>query len=166
MSTKGKQKPRPTIAVSAVIFDSDERVLLVQRGQPPAMNQWHVPGGKIEAGESLVEACRREINEETGIDGILIGPIIAVVERRLRDFHYIIIDFLATLSAGGVPDPMPSDDVTDAKWIGLQHLEQFDLADGLRPILQIAHSNLLTKSQSGLFDYDGSATDFLPLTLL
>ena len=52
--------PRPTVAVGAFVFDGD-RVLLVERGQPPGEGLWTVPGGRQEPGETLAQAVAREV---------------------------------------------------------------------------------------------------------
>ena len=88
--------PVPTLAVGGIVFNNQKQILLIQRNQPPAMGFWSIPGGKLEAGESLVEACQREIKEETGLD-TRVKNIVAVVERRIEGFHYVIIDYLALL---------------------------------------------------------------------
>jgi len=150
------------IGVSAIIFDQDERVLLIQRGKPPASGFWHVPGGKLEAGESLVEGVRREVKEETGLD-VDVGPIMAVVERRQEGFHYVIIDFLAQLA-----DPnqthhlIAADDASDARWLAEDELDQLPIAHGLLPILERAR--LVHRGEKlGLVDADGLGTDFIPI---
>ncbi len=162
MTGKDIFPPTPTIAVSAILLDEDGRVLLVCRGQPPAMDQWHAPGGKLEPGESVVQACQREILEETGIAGIQVGSLIAVVERRQEGFHYVILDFLAKIPGGIMPDPVAGDDVTDAKWISYLELDQYCLADGLQPILEKARVSNFTEGNLGLCDHSGKGTDFIP----
>jgi len=52
--------------VSAALFDGD-RVLLVQRKNPPYQHYWSLPGGRMTTGENAVEAIQREILEETGL---------------------------------------------------------------------------------------------------
>ncbi len=47
--------PRPEVCVGAVAVAGD-RLLLVRRGRDPGRGLWSVPGGRVEAGESLVEA--------------------------------------------------------------------------------------------------------------
>ena len=56
----------PRVAVGAVVF-KDGKVLMVRRGKPPAKDQWAIPGGSVELGETLQDAAEREILEETGI---------------------------------------------------------------------------------------------------
>lgn len=152
--------PRPTIGVSAIIFDAQERVLLIQRGQPPALGFWHPPGGKLEAGESLIEGVRREVQEETGLD-VTIGPILAVVERRQEGFHYVIIDFLAQLADPGQTAIRPADDATAAEWVAEADLSQYPIAEGLLPILERAR-RARQGEKLGLTDVAGLRTDFIP----
>ena len=48
---------RPVVAAGAVIWDGADAVLLVRRGRPPRVNEWSIPGGKVEWGEGVEEAC-------------------------------------------------------------------------------------------------------------
>ena len=50
--------PVPTLGVGGIVFNNKKQILLIQRNQPPAMGLWSIPGGKLEPGESLVEACK------------------------------------------------------------------------------------------------------------
>lgn len=158
----GQQLPRPAIGVSAIIFDTNERVLLIKRGQPPAFGRWHAPGGKLEPGETMVSACQREVEEETGITGIEIDCLLAVVERRLEGFHYVIMDFLAHLTESIPTKPVAADDVLDARWVTELELSGLDLAEGLLPILQQARQMHRNDLHNGLYDVSGMGTDFLP----
>ncbi|MHB1912084.1 MAG: NUDIX domain-containing protein, partial [Acidimicrobiales bacterium] len=58
---------RPEVCVGAVVVD-DDRLLLIRRGHGPAAGEWSVPGGRVEAGETLAEAVVREVLEETGLE--------------------------------------------------------------------------------------------------
>ena len=57
---------RPFLAVSATIY-RDGRVLLVRRARAPGRDLFSLPGGVVEAGETLAEAVAREVLEETGL---------------------------------------------------------------------------------------------------
>jgi len=57
---------RPIVGVGVVVCRGEE-VLLIRRGQPPRLGQWSLPGGGQEVGETIEEAVRREVREETGL---------------------------------------------------------------------------------------------------
>lgn len=60
--------PRPAVTVDAIIFKKGtNELLLVQRGKDPFAGTWALPGGFLELDELLVDACRREVEEETGL---------------------------------------------------------------------------------------------------
>jgi 8-oxo-dGTP diphosphatase len=66
------------VTVDLVIFalrDDRLHVLLIRRGMPPFKGQWALPGGFIRAGESLLEAARRELREETGVRDVYIEQL-------------------------------------------------------------------------------------------
>jgi len=62
--------PRPALTVDVVLLTRDDRpkVLLIRRGKEPFAGCWALPGGFVNDGERLIEAARRELKEETGIE--------------------------------------------------------------------------------------------------
>lgn len=153
--------PRPAIGVSALVFDKQDRILLINRGQPPAQGQWSVPGGKLEPGETLEQACKREVLEETAVS-IDLGPLIAVVERIFKDYHYVIVDYLATPQKQSVLIPSPAGDVDAAAWVKLIRLDEYDLSEGLQRIIIRAQQLRTAKPAFGLVDNTGGGSDYYP----
>src|SRR4051812_27415557 len=95
---------RPFLAVSAVIIRGGE-FLAVRRARPPMQGLFTLPGGTVEAGESLVEAVRREVREETGlsIEPLAVAGTREVITRDDADRlqrHFVILAFAARWIAG------------------------------------------------------------------
>ena len=125
----------PRLAVGAVVFHR-QRVLLVRRGQPPAENQWAIPGGRVRLGETLQQAAEREILEETGLVIRAGAPVhtFDLIERDARGqvrFHYVIVDLEADYVSG---DPRCGDDAAEAKWVGADELGDLRIS---RPTLAL-----------------------------
>lgn len=129
------QQPRP--AVGAVVF-KDDRVLLVQRGRPPARGQWAIPGGSIQLGESLQAAAEREILEETGITIKATEPVYTF-DAIVRDdhgqiqYHYVIVDLAADYVQGELA---PGDDAADARWVAADELASLNVSPPTLRLLQ------------------------------
>jgi 8-oxo-dGTP diphosphatase len=121
---------RPILGVGAVVV-SRGRALLVKRGHEPAMGQWSIPGGRVKPGETLHDAVRREIREETGLS-VEVGRRLRVLERIFRDdsgrvkYHYVLIDYRA-VPTGGVLSA--SSDAADARFFTSRQLAKLGIAD-------------------------------------
>ena len=122
---------RPEVCVGAIAV-SEERLLLVRRGRGPASGLWSVPGGRVEAGETLAEAVLRELAEETGLEGMC-DELIGWVERMGPDHHYVILDFAVTVLEPR--EPHAGDDAVEAEWVPLDEVAHRRLAEGLAEFL-------------------------------
>jgi 8-oxo-dGTP diphosphatase len=103
---------RAEVCVGAVVV-VDGRLLLVQRGRGAGAGWWSVPGGRVEAGETLAEAVVRELREETGLVGEC-GDFLGWVERIDDDHHFVILDFTVAVGGG---EAVAGDDAADVRWV-------------------------------------------------
>lgn len=122
---------RPEVCVGAIAVDN-ERLLLVRRGRGAAAGFWSVPGGRVEAGETLAEAVVRELAEETGLEGVC-DRLVGWVERLGDDYHYVILDFLVEVLDGA--EPVAGDDAAEARWVPLPEVCDLALVEGLAEFL-------------------------------
>ena len=127
---------RPIAGVGVVVFRNEE-VLLVKRKRAPYKGQWSIPGGKQELGETVTQAARRELMEETGVE-VNELTLIDVVDIIVRDeegkilYHYIVADYRAHWLSG---ECSPGDDAQDVQWFNLNKLGSISLLDKTRKII-------------------------------
>ncbi|EZQ02093.1 DNA mismatch repair protein MutT [Candidatus Acidianus copahuensis] len=108
----------PRIAVGGVIIQG-EKILMVKRSKSPNKGNWAIPGGKVEYGETVFDALRREMMEETGLN-VIPEKLMAVVEIIKEGFHYVILDFICSIKGGEL---RASSDALDAKFIDLNEIK-------------------------------------------
>jgi ADP-ribose pyrophosphatase YjhB (NUDIX family) len=134
---------RPYLAVSAAIF-RDGKVLLVRRARQPALNLYTLPGGVVEAGETLIEALTREVREETALTiepAGLAGYREAIMrdrERRLER-HFVILCFAARWLAG---ETKLNEELDDARWLAPTAVGGLSTTEGLAEIVTAARARL------------------------
>jgi len=130
---------RPTVAIAAIVFDAEDRVLVIQRGKPPGEGLWTVPGGHLERGETLSAGVAREVAEETGLV-VEVGPLVEVVERAGDDYHFIILDYLARVTGDSSHGVVAASDATAARFVTAAELAQLPVTDGLVAVIDRARA--------------------------
>lgn len=136
MSGSREYPERPVIGVGGVVI-AEELALLIRRGSEPLKGEWSIPGGMLEAGETIAEGVARELREETGLT-VRVLDLIEVFERILHEreprqtrpaarprYHFVILDYLCEKEAG---EARPGSDVTDVAWVREDELERYRLS--------------------------------------
>tara|TARA_B110000014_G_C19820067_1_gene425436 strand:+ start:178 stop:555 length:378 start_codon:yes stop_codon:yes gene_type:complete len=111
----------------------ERKLLLIERGKPPAMGFWSIPGGHVEPGESWQDAVEREVREETALEATC-GAFLGWVERESRGQRYLIADFEIDVTNPGVAKA--GDDASDLMFADSTDLEQLKITAGLREFLR------------------------------
>lgn len=110
--------PRPTrtlVAADAVVVDRDRRVLFIRRRNPPFAGCLALPGGFVESDESVEDACRRELAEETGII-VRRLQLVGVYSAPGRDPRGRVVS-IAFLARVPTAKAHAGDDAADALWL-------------------------------------------------
>ena len=125
--SKKKKKRFPRVAVDAIIMKNQE-ILLIQRGKPPFVDSWALPGGHIELGEIVEDAVKREIKEETNLE-IKIDKLFNVYSKPDRDprGHYITIVYACTMINKN-QEALGGDDAKKAKFFSIKEITEMKLA--------------------------------------
>lgn len=116
----------PVVGVGAVVV-RDGRALIVKRAHEPRKGEWSLPGGMLDLGESLADAARREVKEETGLD-VRLGPIIETFDRMHRDaegrirYHFVIVDFVCWSDDG---EAVAGSDAEAVAWVTAGEIDAY-----------------------------------------
>jgi 8-oxo-dGTP diphosphatase len=140
------QYARPAVTADCVVFGLDQddlKVLLIQRDFDPFEGYWALPGGFAVVGESIEDTARRELEEETGLQGIFLEQLytFSEPERDPREHVITIAHFaLTNLSQHKV---QASTDARNAAWFELDDVPE--LAFDHHRILKTAYERLQGK---------------------
>jgi 8-oxo-dGTP diphosphatase len=108
----------PIEVVAAIIHDSEGHVFATQRGYGEWKDWWEFPGGKMEPGETPVQALKREIKEELSTE-ISVDEFLCTVEYDYPKFHLTMHCYLCSL----LTDALHLNEHEAAKWLSKDELE-------------------------------------------
>jgi 8-oxo-dGTP diphosphatase len=138
----------PLLATDCVVLDAHDRVLLIRRGNPPFKGGYALPGGFVDVGETVEDACRRELMEETGVKAGRL-TLVGVYSDPKRDprFHTVATVFLTRVRNAKAK---AGDDAAAVEWVARwQGLPlAFDHALILRDALRLAKARAKPPSQA------------------
>lgn len=134
---------RPIVGVGVVVWRGD-RFLLIRRGKPPRKGQWSLPGGAQKTGETVFEAARREIAEETSLDIRVLGLVDVVDSIRHDDagavqYHYTLVDVVAVSEDG---EPVAGHDAAAVAWFDLARLADLGLWSETERIIRLSRDKM------------------------
>jgi 8-oxo-dGTP diphosphatase len=150
--------PRAALTVDCVVFGFDEgelKILLIQRGLAPFKGKWALPGGFVRVDETIDEAARRELSEETGLTNVFLEQLytFGAVDRDPRErvvsvAYYALVQLAEHPAAGAT-------DASDAAWFAVAKL----------PALAFDHTQILQtalRRLGGKVRYEPIGFELLP----
>jgi ADP-ribose pyrophosphatase YjhB (NUDIX family) len=131
----GRRSDLPVVpCVGAVVQDDAGRLLLIRRGHAPGRGLWSLPGGRVEAGESVAEAIEREVREETGLS-VRAGAPVGRVHLPGPGVVFDVVDLACALTDPSAR-PVAGDDADAVLFADAPTLARLDCTPGLLDTLR------------------------------
>lgn len=121
-----------TILVSGPVIIQDGKLLLIKDDD----NIYKIPGGKVESGETLEEACKREVKEEINGDIILLKKLSTLrIDKPDKSLNIELHHFLAKLKN---QDIKPGFEVEEIKWLKIEDIEKgkYNVAPNIKFLIE------------------------------
>ncbi len=127
-----EQRPAVVIhVVAGALFDSSGNVLIAERPAGKHMaGKWEFPGGKAGPGEAALDALRRELREELGVETATAEPLIAY--EHVYPDRTVLLDLWRVTRYSGVPE---SREGQQLRWVSMSRLGEVDLLEADRPMV-------------------------------
>lgn len=149
---------KPSVTADIVIYtiqDNDLKVLLVKRGIEPFKDKWAIPGGFVRINESLEDAAKRELEEETGVKDVYLEQLYSFGDpKRDPRGRVITVAYMALVNSEKIKLKAATD-VSEVQWFSIKKI----------PTLAFDHKKILDYSLKRLkwkFEYTTVAFSLLP----
>ena len=130
------------VELTVLCLIQDGGKILLQNRVKKDWKGYTLPGGHVELGESFVDAVKREMKEETGLD--IFNPKLSGIKQfPIEDGRYIVLLFKAEQFTGEVI----SSEEGQMEWIDYRHLSEIDAVDDLDDLLRVINDPELTEFQ-------------------
>jgi len=119
------------LAANALIEEAD-KYLMVQEGKEHVKGTYNIPGGGVEHGENPVEAVKREVKEETGLEVTSIDGLIGVFNSySSKDGHPVIVHVFSCQVEDKQPKPQKDEEILEAEFKDPDNLQRDKLRNGI-----------------------------------
>jgi len=149
---------QPSVTVDLVIFtikDNTLQVLLIKRDVEPFKGKWALPGGFVQMHESLEDAAKRELQEETGVKDVYLEQLYTFGEpKRDPRGRVITVSYIALINSEDISLKADTD-VSETQWFSIKKV----------PELSFDHKNILEYALKRIrwkFEYTSVAFSLLP----
>jgi len=149
---------KPSVTADIVIYtiqNNELKILLVKRGIEPFKNKWAIPGGFVRIHESLEDAAKRELEEETGVKDVYLEQLYSFGDpKRDPRGRVITVAYMALINSEKIKLKAATD-VSEVQWFSIKKIPQ--LAFDHKKILDYSLKRLKWK-----FEYTTVAFSLLP----
>lgn len=123
---------RKLVVAGLVVSPAGDRILITQRRVDQALGgQWEFPGGKVESGESPIDALVRELEEEIAVT-VQVGVIWEVLYHRYPDFELVMLVYPCRIADAREPAAI---EVADLVWCRPEELSRYPILPADQPLL-------------------------------
>lgn len=135
------------VELTVLCLIQDGSRILLQNRIKEDWKGYTLPGGHVEAGESFVDAVKREMKEETGLN--IINPkLVGIKQFPITDGRYIVLLFKATEFDGTVV----SSDEGEMEWIDIDNLSNINVVDDFHDLLKVLNDPVINEFQYTIED--------------